>query len=436
MGRVFLAFTPGGQAVAIKVIKPDLARDSQFAERFAREVHTAQYVRGIHVAQLLDADAEAREPWLASAYVAGPSLYDLVSTSGPLMANDILVIATGIARALESIHNAGVVHRDLKPANIMLDEAGPKVIDFGIVKSLATTSATHSSATRIGTLPYMSPEQALGRAVAPASDVFALGSTIYFLGTGQLAFDAENGVAMAYRIVNDEPDLLVLDQRLRELVRSCLQKDPGKRPAPAQVIEACQAELGETPPGAYMQISQATSAIRARTRALRELADGSPAEVLSTAFSEHAATVPPADQYGQETVTMRNPPERQGGGSNGPGGVASTDQRRRSRLRAAGVLAGAGSLAALAIFLPIMLSPKTGSGDSLATGTPSVIRSWAPTTTPASLDSDQFRCTKPLRSRSVCFSAFSVQRISWQARDGHAKLQDLHLVDAKLKTGT
>jgi serine/threonine protein kinase len=271
MSRVFLAFTPGGQPLAVKVIQPALKKDPQFTTRFAEEVRVAQKVDSGHVARLLDADPDAPRPWLASAYVPGPSLQELVTETGPLPTADALLLALGMAKALASIHCAGAVHRDLKPANVILDEAGPKVIDFGIAQRLTNPSTAEDGVVRIGTPGYMSPEQALGRCVAASSDVFSLGSTVYFLATGRGAFEAEHELATVHRTVFDEPELSGLDRRLRKVVEACLIKDPTRRATPVQVASLCLEALGPLAPGAYLNISQAAEAIRERSEALREL---------------------------------------------------------------------------------------------------------------------------------------------------------------------
>ncbi|MFI1094832.1 serine/threonine-protein kinase [Streptomyces sp. NPDC020917] len=283
MGQVFIAFSPGGQPAAVKVIRPEFARDAEFGQRFAREVRAAQRVRGAHLAPLLDADPQAEQPWLATAFVAGPTLRDLVTGRGPLPAPQVLLLAWGIAHALADIHAADVVHRDLKPGNIMLDETGPKVIDFGIVKSL-TQSVTYSShSTRVGTPLYMSPEQAMGRTVSASSDVFALGSTLYFLATGQEAFGAENEWAVAHRIVADDPDRSAITSTpLGTLIAACLRKEPGERPTARHVLEQCERELGdELGPGAWMRITGAREAIQERTGALRALTGAHPDSVVT-----------------------------------------------------------------------------------------------------------------------------------------------------------
>ncbi|MFD4371164.1 serine/threonine-protein kinase [Streptomyces sp. NPDC058486] len=273
MGQVFIASSPGGQPAAVKVIRPEFAQDAEFGQRFAREIQAAQRVRGAHLAPLLDADPHAEQPWLATAFVAGPTLRDLVTARGPLPAPQVLLLTWGIAYALADIHAARVVHRDLKPGNIMLDETGPKVIDFGIVKSM-TQSVTYSShSTRIGTPLYMSPEQAMGRTVGAPSDIFALGSTLYYLVTGHEAFGAENEWAVAHRIVADEPDLSAVPSGpLRDLITACLNKEHEERPEAPTIVELCQRELGDAlVPGAWMRIDGARAAIQERTGALREL---------------------------------------------------------------------------------------------------------------------------------------------------------------------
>ncbi|MFJ1757192.1 serine/threonine-protein kinase [Kitasatospora sp. NPDC088134] len=279
MGRVFLALSPGGQFAAVKVVREELARDAEFGDRFAREIAAAQKVRGAHLAPLLDADPHGGQPWLATAYVAGPSLHDLVVRNGPLPTGQVLLLGWGIAHALGDIHAAQVVHRDLKPANIVLDESGPKVIDFGIVKSLTESAVQHSQSTRVGTPAYMSPEQATGRTVGPASDVFALASTLYRLATGRDAFAAENQWAVAHRIVADDPDLADLDAPLRALLADCFAKDPGHRPTPAEVRARCEELLGGPPgPGAWMDVTGGLTAVQERTAALRALVIGADGE--------------------------------------------------------------------------------------------------------------------------------------------------------------
>ena len=139
MGRVYLARSEGGRTVAVKVIKSELAVESEFRSRFRLEVEAARRVGERRTAPVLDADTEAETPWVATGYIAGPSLEQVISSrmhGGPLPEHSIRTLAYGLASALLDIHGAGVVHRDLKPSNVLVTIDGPRVIDFGIVRAL------------------------------------------------------------------------------------------------------------------------------------------------------------------------------------------------------------------------------------------------------------------------------------------------------------
>ncbi len=183
MGRVYLATSPGGRAVAVKVVHPELARDPEFMRRFRREVEAAEAVSGVYTAPVVGAGPDDSPPWLATAYVPGPSLSELVAGAGPLPEAAAWRLAGGLVEALQAIHGRGLVHRDLKPGNILIAADGPRVIDFGISRALhgIALTATHMT---MGTPAYMSPEQAEGREIGPASDVFSLGSVLAFAATG------------------------------------------------------------------------------------------------------------------------------------------------------------------------------------------------------------------------------------------------------------
>jgi hypothetical protein len=241
MGRVYFSNTPGGRPVAIKVIKAEYADDPAFRRRFGREIATAQRVQGYYTAPVIDAGPQAPQPWLATAYVPGPSLRETVGTYGPLPVHSVMVLIAGVAEALQSIHAAGVVHRDLKPSNVILAEGGPRVIDFGIARALDDTSANQPSA-QVGTPAYMAPEQVRGGAVTPAIDVFALGGLAYHAATGELPFGSGADPAVLYRILEQEPNLAGCPEPLRPLVKRCLDKLPVHRPSPAEVIELCRQE--------------------------------------------------------------------------------------------------------------------------------------------------------------------------------------------------
>jgi serine/threonine protein kinase len=231
MGQVFLGQSPGGRLVAVKVIRPELADEAGFRARFAREVTAARNVSGLFTALVVDADPEAPVPWLATAYVSGPSLAEAVNEHGPLPAPSVLALGAGLAEGLGVIHAAGVVHRDLKPANVLLAHDGPRVIDFGIARALETSMLTQSG-TVMGSPGFMSPEQAEGAEVGPPSDVFSLGAVLAFAATGEGPFGSGPTPALLYRVVNRDPDLDGQPEQVRPLVERCLAKDPppGRRP--------------------------------------------------------------------------------------------------------------------------------------------------------------------------------------------------------------
>ncbi|GGP81099.1 serine/threonine-protein kinase [Streptomyces melanogenes] len=238
MGKVYLSYTPGGRPVAIKVIRPEFAEDPDFRRRFQQEVRAAQRVQGLYTAPVIDSDTDGPHPWLATAYVQGPSLHAAVASHGAMPVATVLLLVAGIAEALQVIHQAGIVHRDLKPSNVLLAVDGPRVIDFGIARAADATALTGTGVS-VGTPSFMSPEQAAGTSCTEATDVFALGQIAVFAATGAAAFGDGSSHAVLYRIVHEDPDLSRLPGELREIVTACLSKDPARRPTPAQVIEMC-----------------------------------------------------------------------------------------------------------------------------------------------------------------------------------------------------
>ncbi|WP_424217248.1 serine/threonine-protein kinase (plasmid) [Streptomyces sp. BI20] len=287
MGKVYLSHTPGGRPVAIKVIRPELAEDPGFRGRFAQEVSAAQRVHGPYTAPVIDAGATGPTPWLATAYVPGPTLAAAVARHGALPTHTVLTLVAGIAEALRSIHDAGVVHRDLKPSNVLLAPDGPRVIDFGIARAADTTSLT-ASGVAIGTPSFMSPEQAAGRRVGPATDVFALGQLAAYAALAAPAYGDGPSHGVLYRIVHEEPDLTGLPEELRPLVTRCLTKDPTERPTPAQLLDLCRAGTG-------------TGAAAERPRAARDwLPDAVAAEITAL----HDAIPNPVPAPGEYVPTM------------------------------------------------------------------------------------------------------------------------------------
>ncbi|WP_326651505.1 serine/threonine protein kinase [Streptomyces sp. NBC_01750] len=239
MGRVYLARSAGGRTVAVKLIKAELAGKPEFRGRFRQEVAAARRVGGEWTAPVLDADTEAAEPWVATGYIAGPSLLHIVRER-PLPQESVRTLAYGLAGALRSVHGAGLVHRDLKPSNVLVTIAGPRVIDFGIARALeyASEELTQTGVV-VGSPGYMSPEQIQGERVGPACDVFSLGSVLAYAATGRLPFGrSDTGIhSIMFRIVSAEPDLNGVDGELRQLIADCLAKDPAGRPTPEQIVE-------------------------------------------------------------------------------------------------------------------------------------------------------------------------------------------------------
>ncbi|ADD44364.1 serine/threonine protein kinase [Stackebrandtia nassauensis DSM 44728] len=266
MGRVFLGSGPDGRLVALKLVSEDWLEDEGFRDRFRGEVAASRKVSGGYTAAVIDADAEAEVPWLASEYVPGVTLAEAVKASGGLPEAAVLRLAAGLAAALDVIHRQDLVHRDLKPTNILLTDEGLRVIDFGIAR--ATDNVAGSGLTRtgrvVGTAGYMSPEQAEGKSVTPASDVFCLGTVLAMASTGSGPFDGNSDPQTIYNVVHKEPDLSGLPDRVRALVARCLDKDPTARPGPTQVLES----IGELAPTG-----------RAWPQSVHELINGQRAEV-------------------------------------------------------------------------------------------------------------------------------------------------------------
>ncbi|MEV3985441.1 protein kinase [Nonomuraea sp. NPDC049758] len=235
MGEVFLGRSPGGRLVAVKVVRPELAGNSEFRRRFTSEVDAARKVGGFYTAQVVDADTDAVRPWLATAYIPGPSLHQAVDEHGPLPLESAAVLGAGLAEGLAAVHACGMVHRDLKPGNVILAEDGPRLIDFGIARALDATSHTQTS-TVLGTAAFMSPEQAMGREVGPPSDVFSLGCMLAFTVTGRSPFGTGPVHAVVFRVVHADPDLQGVPAPLAAVVAACLAKDPAARPTLEQVL--------------------------------------------------------------------------------------------------------------------------------------------------------------------------------------------------------
>ncbi|MGD0245702.1 MAG: serine/threonine-protein kinase [Streptosporangiaceae bacterium] len=296
MGRVYLGLSPAGRAVAIKVVHPELAGDADFLRRFSQEVAAARAVSGIYTAPVVASGLNERPPWLATAFVPGPSLDQIVTEHGPLPEQALWPLLGGLVEALQAIHECGVVHRDLKPANVLLAADGPRVIDFGISRAADGTSLTAAGVV-FGTPGYMSPEQAEGRGAGPASDVFALACVVVYGATGMGPFGSGTAAAVLYRVVHSEPDLDRIPPRLREVLAACLAKDPAARPTLRALAGLLAGRPESTGPSAVAfwpsPVAALIGAYQARleqeTRPVSRPADG-----FSWADAAHRAAPPPA----------------------------------------------------------------------------------------------------------------------------------------------
>ncbi|WP_097987039.1 bifunctional serine/threonine-protein kinase/ABC transporter substrate-binding protein [Streptomyces sp. f150] len=257
MGVVYLARSAGGSLAAVKVIRAEHAADPGFRARFRREAEAAARITGPWVVPVLGADTEAREPWLATAFVPGPSLAQVVAAGGPLPPVTVRALGSRLAEALAAVHEAGLIHRDVKPGNVLLALDGPRLIDFGIARHEGATALTATGAV-IGTPGYLAPEQASAGPLGPPCDVFSLGCVLVYAATGRGPFGEGGGAGALFRTVHEEPDLTGVPSGLTPLIAACLAKDPAARPTASRVRDASAADgepapdPGETPhPGDF-----------------------------------------------------------------------------------------------------------------------------------------------------------------------------------------
>ncbi|MFG2729294.1 endo alpha-1,4 polygalactosaminidase [Streptomyces canus] len=241
MGVVYLGRSDSGRQVAVKLVHPAYALDEEFRTRFRQEVAAARRVSGAFTAPVVDADPDAPQPWMATLYVPGRTLADIVAQDGPLRGSALRVLALGLVEALRDIHRVGMVHRDLKPSNVLMAEDGPRVIDFGISYAVDNEALTMTGRL-IGTPPFMSPEQfAAPREVTGASDVFSLGSLLVYAATGSRPFDGSSPYLTGYQVMYESPALDGVAEPLRSVAERCLDKDPAARPELGELRELLRA---------------------------------------------------------------------------------------------------------------------------------------------------------------------------------------------------
>ncbi|MEU1378354.1 serine/threonine-protein kinase [Streptomyces triculaminicus] len=315
MGSVYLSHTRGNQPVALKMIRREYAGDGEFRRRFQHEVRAAQQVRGYHLVPVVDHDSDGEQPWLATAYVPGLPLDEALRTYGPLPLPAALQLVGCVARALESVHAAGVIHRDLKPGNILLAADGPWVIDFGIARAAEATQLTRSGGF-IGTPQFMSPEHGTGADLTPAADLFSLGLIAAVTATGNHPYGSGSALTVATQIANTAqrpPDLSGYPDDLRPLLESTLAADPAARPTPRELADLCE-RASCRPPRAFDGWLPAplAAAVGERERRMRLLLAG-----------EGEQPPPGPDQEGPRRTATYVPTQVPGHGQGAPSGDAA-----------------------------------------------------------------------------------------------------------------
>jgi tRNA A-37 threonylcarbamoyl transferase component Bud32 len=220
--------------VAIKMLRQQYARDPNFRARFEREAQAAASFTHPNIIDIYDVGEEGETPYIVMEYGAGENLQQIIETEGPFEPDDVASLIEQVASALDYAHERGFVHRDIKPQNILVDEQGlAKVVDFGIAKSLADTDLTVAG-TGLGTVHYVSPEQASGLMATPSSDIYSLAVVAYEMLSGQLPFEADTPVGIAMQHVNEAPPNPsklnpAVPRQVSDIILRALAKDPTKR---------------------------------------------------------------------------------------------------------------------------------------------------------------------------------------------------------------
>jgi predicted Ser/Thr protein kinase len=357
-GTVFLGRRPGGGAVAVKLLRAEWTREPAARARFAREVAAASKIAPFCTARILDSRLDGDEPFVVSEYIDGPSLHEVVTKDGPLRGAALERLAAGTATALSAIHQAGVIHRDFKPGNVLMGPDGPRVIDFGIARSIDTTTTVTSQL--FGTPGYMAPEVVRGFPAGPPADVFAWAAMITFAATGTPPFHAPNVAAIVHQLTTAEPDLGILAAPLRDIVAACLVKEPDARPTADDLVMRLAQLSGQVGAVPLVAVGQAApgATTRAPVRGVTALDQAARAGVMSPPRPQPSWSTERMAAGGAPPVARPAPdrsgwPPQPGPGSRGrPGGHG-----------AAGWLIVIAGLVALGIagglLLPVLFSSRT-----------------------------------------------------------------------------
>ncbi|MES9605346.1 protein kinase [Actinomadura sp. NPDC000929] len=360
-GVVYGGVDASGNRAAIKLLRADLAGDTMARNRFVREAQAAKQVARFCTAQVLEADVAGDQPYIASEYVPGPSLYKQVTETGPISGAPLDRLAIGTATALVAIHQAGIVHRDFKPHNVIMAPDGPRVIDFGIARALDTGQTNATKA--IGTPSYMAPEQVAGATLTEAVDVWAWATTMVFAATGRPPFGDDTVVAVINRVMNEPPSLDGVPADLHRLIAACLVKEPERRPTAQQIMMAL---IGSGPGGAGQtrmdDPAQATTMLaEGSTLAAGGLA-GAGMMAGATQPGRGAAPVAPRDYTG--TLPPAGPPTG--------GGRPRYDDWEPERKSKAPIFGAIAAIAVLALVVGLFMAARSGSDSKETPPTPTV----------------------------------------------------------------
>lgn len=236
MGVVHLARRgEAGTRVALKVLRPHIVGDEEARQRLAREVGSLRRIRSRWIAEIVDADPWGETPYVATRYVPGLSLHDLVVEEGPVAGADLLWLAAGLAEGLAEVHAAGVLHRDVKPSNVLMEGRTPILIDFGIARVADDPRLTHTG-WLLGTPGYLAPEILYGDDATAASDIHSWAATVAYAGTGHPPFGRGPAMAIMDRVRRGQHDLDALPDQLRQVVAAALDPDPARRPTLDQLL--------------------------------------------------------------------------------------------------------------------------------------------------------------------------------------------------------
>jgi eukaryotic-like serine/threonine-protein kinase len=361
-GIVYLARDPAsGARVAVKLLRAHMDGDEAARLRFLREVEAAKRVARFCTAQVLDASLAGSQPYIVSEYIPGPSLAEVIRADGPRTGGALDRLAINTATALGAIHHAGIVHRDFKAANVLLGPDGPVVIDFGVAKALGTVEQQLTlTGQQVGTPAYMAPEQFEDQPVGPAADIFAWGATMAFAATGKLPFGDGSIPSVMRRILNEAPDLGVLDSPMRGLVAACLAKNPAERPTAREIVDRLMSA------GSVRDQPPAEAAAPARQAGDRQVPAPPPGPALWTTDPLREVPMRPDSQ----ALLTGAPPLMSAGAPAGAARAAGPRGRLRTR-RAALIAAAAVVVVAGGItggFLALSSSGTHGSAAGAVTG--------------------------------------------------------------------